>query len=486
MSDLDQSTNEDREKLVLSILDQIKDLKDLEKLVRIEQIKVNQHELHSLVDIDEFFENHKERSEDDLMEFKKQINIQKQIYLSKIKRLQQQSKSNPQEPTTINQIFGKDIALVEGNSELVSKMIQKRKEEYIKQIRMKTTKDKGSSSFQQKEKTEVIPEIEELEKEKQKNTSPARVQHEDVDVFAKDLHNMDIVRLKMELNDRKSKYYDQLKDRSIETIANDISYLSFIIDILSESQNDVANYKPRFVYRRVRKRVMSLKMKTLKEYLAYLKTNSEEIEILKGELSICVTSFVRDRKTWDFLRSTLLPNLIRERKGGSIQFWSAAAAIGAEAYSIAILMDQINHYNFKIIASDINPKLISQARKGTYNRFHIRELNDLERVKYFEKILDKQGQDAYVVDNKIKKNVNFKQIDLLADPFPSNIDVIFARNIWIYFNEPDPIFMKMYHSLNPGGYLILGGTEQVPNAMRKYFKVEHSRHQIYKRVDFTE
>ncbi len=452
---IDNSERKKKKKTVLSVIDTLDNLDDIVTISHKNQNK--KPKLETTKKISDYFKVDKNMAKTDMAEFRRQIALQKEEFMKNLKKKGVGKKRVVKKPT--DNMFGVDINTTDPDE--LKKQIRKRKEEFIKNIR----KDKSIPDKKIKKK-EIIKD--------------GRITKRTVDPFDSSLHDLDIVALKLELENKKKEFRKQLESGIVRELAQDLSYLEMVIEVLADTHFDLSFYKPSFIYRRVKRRLMKLKLTTLESYMNHIMKNSAEIDILKKELSINVTKFKRDRPTWDHLLTNVLPKIIKD-KNGNIKIWSAAAAIGAEAYSIAMLMDQLSSYKFSIIASDINPKLLELARQGDFHENYVKELTEAEISKYFSKRTTIHGNE-YTVNPTLKKNISFYKLDLFIDDYPKNIDIIFARNIWIYFDKPEKVFNKMYEVLNKNGLIILGGTETIPHQLRDKFKVLFPRYQIYQKV----
>ncbi|MCY3414253.1 MAG: protein-glutamate O-methyltransferase CheR [Candidatus Heimdallarchaeota archaeon] len=445
---------------ILSILDDMENIDDLDEILSLSQVneKVN-IEIKPSSKIEDFFKVDPSIAKSDPEEYRRQIQEQKERYLAKIRKKKYDRTVKPrinvrqkqeQAKHNIRTLFGDEINNFEGDTDELKKLIKQRKEAYINNIR---------------------------KSKREKEEDPAEMKsHKELDPFSDSLFNMDIAKLRMELDNRKKEYKKTLKSGRLDDFAKDISYLEAILVELSNAHVELIDYKPSFIYRRIKGRLMNLKLDTLEEYLEYIKTHKEEIDALKKKLSINVTKFFRDRATWDYLEKEILTKLIMKNPTG-IRAWSAAAAIGSEAYSIAMLFDKKNFSNVSIIATDINPKLLQKAKKARYDRSYLSTLDAQEVIQYFD-----HDDGEYTVKMQYRSKVHFRQLDLLKDKYPDKFDIVFARNIWIYFENPEKVYMRMYHAMNPGAYLVLGATESVPQSLREKFKLISPRYQTYQKA----
>ena len=185
-------------------------------------------------------------------------------------------------------------------------------------------------------------------------------------------------------------------------------------------------------------------------------------------MTINETSFFRDGRPFELLRTELLPKLIESRRSArGLRFWSAACSTGQEAYSLAMLLHehfpQLAGWNIRIEGTDICSEVVERALAGCYHRIEInRGLPARFVVRYF----DHAGED-WVVKPEIKKICNFRQANLCAPQLPFNrsddrFDVIFLRNVMLYFSQETrrPLLAGIHRILAPDGILILGSSEQ--------------------------
>ncbi|RLF59131.1 MAG: protein-glutamate O-methyltransferase CheR [Thermoplasmata archaeon] len=243
---------------------------------------------------------------------------------------------------------------------------------------------------------------------------------------------------------------------------------------------DMASYNERHLERRLLIRMRALKISTYGEYLRYLNRNPEEIAKLKEVLTVNVTEFLRNPETYKVFRDIVIPELFSRKK--NIKIWSAGCSDGKEPYSIAILIldflkGNVDKFNVKIIASDIDDDVLNKAKIGWYpEKEFVGEIRKYKR--YF---IHKNG--GYEVKKEIKRLVSFKKIDLLKDGFPLMLDVIFCRNVIIYFKREakEALFEKFWGVLNKGGYLILGKTEMLFGKAKNLFVPVNSTERIYKK-----
>lgn len=192
---------------------------------------------------------------------------------------------------------------------------------------------------------------------------------------------------------------------------------------------------------------------------------------LVDAISTNETFFFRDNVPFDLLRNKIIPDLIdlrgKDKPSGPIpiRIWSAACSTGQEAYSIAItlleMLSGMGSFEIFILGTDISDKAIAQASYGKYNRFEIeRGLPENKRRRYFT-----QSGETWRIKDEVRALAKFEKINLMK-PFPPSVDlfdVVFCRNVAIYFQNSDKInlFKKIAKVIAPGGALIVGGSENL-------------------------
>jgi chemotaxis protein methyltransferase CheR len=174
------------------------------------------------------------------------------------------------------------------------------------------------------------------------------------------------------------------------------------------------------------------------------------------------TLFFRDRTPFDLFRDVILPEILARNAGPVIRIWSAAVSTGQEAYSLAMILDemgpQLRGMRFEILGTDLSPEVVEKAKAGTYSQFEVqRGLPVQMLVKHFT-----QDRDQWRISDRMKQNIRFQTFNLLDDPSRfGSFDVIFCRNVMIYFDVPTKaqVLGRLSARLNPGGVVLLGAAE---------------------------
>ena len=202
------------------------------------------------------------------------------------------------------------------------------------------------------------------------------------------------------------------------------------------------------------------------------------------------TLFFRDKGPFELLQHKILPEIIDKRAPASsvlktsVKIWSAASSTGQELYSIAIvikeLIPDLSRYNITLLGTDISDNAVSQASYGKYNKFEIeRGLPQKQLQRYFTLF-----GDSWKIKDEIRSMVNFKKFNLML-PFSAlgKFDIIFCRNVAIYFTLPDrkKLFNKIADSLADDGFLVIGSTESLTGVCPRFIPKKHLKSIFYQK-----
>jgi two-component system CheB/CheR fusion protein len=226
---------------------------------------------------------------------------------------------------------------------------------------------------------------------------------------------------------------------------------------------DFSVYRQTTILRRLARRLAVNKIVDHAAYLKLLGENPAEIAALFDDFLISVTSFFRDRETFDLLRARVLPDLLRSRKPDqSVRVWVPGCATGEEAYSLAICLAELQEpsrpVDVQIFATDVSEKAIGHARQAVYSASALADLSPERRRRFFTRV-----DGHFHVAKAIRDSCVFARQNVATDPPFSHLDLVSCRNLLIYL-EPGlqrRLFPLFHHILNPGGYLVLGSAESV-------------------------
>lgn len=218
---------------------------------------------------------------------------------------------------------------------------------------------------------------------------------------------------------------------------------------------------------RLGKRLRELKLSTYKDYYDCVcsKEGEEELTKLLDLVSTNKTDFYREPVHFDFLRDQVLPQAQAARR---LRIWSSASSSGEEPYTIAMTLSDAIHdikrWDIKILASDISTRVLSKAASGIYEEERVSQLPQDLVQRHF--LRGKGAQAGKVrVRPQLANLVAFRRINLMNPTFPirSSLDVVFCRNVMIYFDRPTQakLMEKFFRYLRPGGYLFIGHSESL-------------------------
>jgi chemotaxis protein methyltransferase CheR len=255
----------------------------------------------------------------------------------------------------------------------------------------------------------------------------------------------------------------------VQTSQNvDYGYLRQLVYGLSQNVLDPS--RDYLFETRLTKLLRNQGMTHLEELVQHLKVRKNPVleRSIAEAMTINETSFFRDSRPFELLRTELLPKLIESRRHArSLRFWSAACSTGQEAYSLSMLMlehfTMLSGWNLRIEGTDICSEVVGRAQAGTYHRIEInRGLPARSVVRFF----DHHGED-WTVKPEVKKMCNFRQASLSGPTLPFNraedkFDVIFLRNVMLYFSQETRkvLLAGIHRVLAPDGVLFLGSSEQ--------------------------
>lgn len=250
--------------------------------------------------------------------------------------------------------------------------------------------------------------------------------------------------------------------------------------IHNESGIFIKESRKDFLRARIEKR---LREQNIGSYFRYYKhvtdyKNRKELFNLLESVTINETYFFRNMPQFEILKKKVLLDLLeRKRKRGdfTLRIWSAGCATGEEPYSIAIAATEtipdISRWNLKIIGSDISLRCLEIAQSGIYHKEKLKDIPE----KYLKNYFISTGE-FYEMRDDIKRFVEFDYHNLKHENGIAEIDVIFCRNVLIYFNaeEQKRIITNFKRILNEGGYLFLGHAESLQGISNGDFKFVYS------------
>lgn len=226
--------------------------------------------------------------------------------------------------------------------------------------------------------------------------------------------------------------------------------------------HDFSGYKSGTLLRRITLRMSVLGLDQPSAYLRHLISDESEADKLFRDLLINVTSFFRDRPSFEALRARIVPQLLEDKKDGDeVRVWVPGCSSGQEAYTLAmILADEMHRLDCKarlsVFGTDIDEEALAEARTGRYPNTIATEVPGELLDRWFT-----ATRDGYEVRPELRDAVRFSSQNLLKDPPFSRIDLITCRNVLIYFDSKlqDTALRVFHYALRPGGWLMLGSSE---------------------------
>ncbi len=262
------------------------------------------------------------------------------------------------------------------------------------------------------------------------------------------------------------------EDKEFAFTQDDFDYLRNIVKKETGIISDEGKYT--MYYSRLSRRLRKLKLPDFATYRRYLADNiaTEGVELVNA-VTTNLTSFYREGHHFDFLAKTVVADKIKHNDK-ELRIWSAACSTGEEAYSIAMtLRDNIKdiaQWDIKIYATDIDSNVVKTAKSGVYNLERIASL-DASRVKAHMKKGSGNNAGFIKMNDSVKSLIRFNQMNLLKQwPLKEKMDVIFCRNVVIYFDKETKMKLvdRFYEQLKPHGYLIMGHSESLHGITERY------------------
>jgi chemotaxis protein methyltransferase CheR len=262
-----------------------------------------------------------------------------------------------------------------------------------------------------------------------------------------------------------------------------------------------------FLQDRLQRRLKACQLDSFYNYYRLLtsREGKQEIGALLENLTVNETSFFRNRPQLDLFQKKILEELLRrkqERREWGLKVWSAGCSTGQEPYTLAVMIcDALAYYYLRnplpfempspkplipppwkaeILASDISYSVLRTAQEGAYSESHMEGVDYTTRLRYFEKVGDR-----YAVKKNLKELVQFDFHNLKTEYLPQRNDVIFCRNVMIYFDaaEQKRLIDKFYRCLNPEGYLFVGHAESLFGLTNKFRMIHENNGTAYQRIE---
>jgi chemotaxis protein methyltransferase CheR len=252
--------------------------------------------------------------------------------------------------------------------------------------------------------------------------------------------------------------------------------LAFLCEHFGE---DFLSYSDAVATKRIEERAAQLSFRDLSEYRSFLGADLLEPDLLARMLRIRFSSFFRDQLQFELIGTVIVPPMLHGSRRALFRGWSAACASGEEAYSLAIVLDEamqgIGHKGkVQIFATDIAEDALDEGRLGVYLPDRLGGVTLKRLGTYFT-----AGKQGYQVVEKLRGAVTFSRYDLLdrktyvpPESLFGGFDLVLCRNFLMYLEREaySRVFDKIFRALNPGGVLMLGKAESVPDRYAPYLE----------------
>lgn len=237
------------------------------------------------------------------------------------------------------------------------------------------------------------------------------------------------------------------------------------------------------IKRKVERKVAETGVSGFEEYLLKVEKEPEEQLLLSKILKVTISRFYRDKKVFDILSRSIVPDLLKE-DGTELRIWCIGCASGEEPYSLALLWQEEfgriwPEVHFSILATDLDENLLERAKEGIYKNSSLREVSE-EIVKHCFK---KEGE-SYILDQTIRERVEFKKHDILHEEPFLGMDIVLCRNLaFTYFSKKRQIevLRKIVTSLKEERYLVIGKDENLPLTYPTLFVPVFPNEKIYQK-----
>lgn len=271
------------------------------------------------------------------------------------------------------------------------------------------------------------------------------------------------------------KAYEEISDEELRSIT---------VAVRKRYGLDFTNYESKSLKRGFGRIISKNKMKSILDLWNVILHDKNFFIQCIDQLTINLTELFRNPIIWQNLEQLFFEHF---KKKHSLKIWHAGCSTGEEVYA----QKYINHRNglshiVTTLATDLNEKVIEVAQKGEYlqvvekkYRRNFQQAFPEDDFSNFASTIDK----GITVNTKLKKKVTFSTHNLVSDDYPEKMDIIFCRNVMIYFDEKlkEKVLERMYHSLNKDGLLIIGFYDLLPESSKQFFELISPKERVYKK-----
>jgi len=246
---------------------------------------------------------------------------------------------------------------------------------------------------------------------------------------------------------------------------------------------DFTNYEHSSLKRGIIRLMMKHKMETIIELWSVVLKDNDFFKNAIDDLLVNLTELFRNPDVWIRLRDDIL----KEYSGKQLKIWHAGCSTGEEVYTMTFLLESMGMLNrTRLTATDLSTTALSKAIKGEYSLLLLKQY-----LIPFLKFFPNKGMEDYFdfhdtyagIKSRYQTQVMFKKHNLVADSMTDKFDIIFCRNVMIYFDDTlkERVLKLLYNSLKPNGYLIIGYYDIMPDFGKEYFNIHDVKTRVYKR-----
>lgn len=236
-----------------------------------------------------------------------------------------------------------------------------------------------------------------------------------------------------------------------------MDYEQFKAQIRSFINLDLNCYKEQQMQRRIRQWISRYNLEDFQDLTQKIRSDHDHKNKFIEYLTINTSHFFRDEKVFAYIADHVLPDIAKTSRA---KIWSAGCSIGAEAYTIVMLLLERDLRFQKLLATDVDEYILSQAKAGIYQANQVAHVPPHLLKEYFT-----HDEKYYTISDDIKRYVSFNRHNLLTDHYDTGYDLILCRNVFIYFTSEvqKELTSRFVQALRPGGYFVVGSAEQIMN-----------------------
>ena len=249
----------------------------------------------------------------------------------------------------------------------------------------------------------------------------------------------------------------------MDNILSNSEFEQFRTLIYDESGIHFSDNNRAILESRLRERLKVAQLSDVGAYYSLIRSKEGELKVLLDSVTTNLTRFFRNQAHFQSFEYSVIPKILArkaEEKSREIRIWSAGCSTGEEPYSIAILLKEMLPPDFliEIIASDLSLKSLMTAKEGYYPETRVGDVPEKYLTKYFERVTD-----GYRICDSVKELITFDYHNLKFAPGLANLDIIFCRNVIIYFDEAaqKAVVEKFWDALAWDSYLFIGHSESL-------------------------